>query len=166
MVFCKWHKFRKILFFEVVQENIRKDEPSFPVAYSTKVLLSHTVMSKTRTGPQMRDFPWCTAGNAGLSGFEKLRLLPVNTSGAEISIQFQQKPNFLLELETRANIYPYLWDLVMYTQLCQAFPRTENSQPKNGSFMLLILRCMWYVPSSCMYSEYLENCKLRSLEIW
>lgn len=148
-----------------MQEDTQKDEPNFPVAYSTKVLLSHTVMSKTRTGPQMRDFPWCTAGNAGLFGFERLWLLPVNMSGAEISIQLQQKPNFLLELETHANLYLYLRDLVTYTQLCQAFPRTEIHN-KSVSFMLLILRCIWYIPSSCMYFECLGNYKLRSLEVW
>lgn len=56
------------------------------------------VMSKTRTGPQISDFPWYTAGNAGRFeqnlGFGRLRMPPINPSGVEISIQLQQRPNF------------------------------------------------------------------------
>lgn len=72
------------------------------------MLLCNIVMSKTRTGPQMRDFPWYAAGNAGLFeqslGFERLRPLLVSKSGAEISIQLQQRPSFLLESEMCANL--------------------------------------------------------------
>lgn len=73
---------------------------------------------------------------------------------------------FFLESEMCANLYPYLWDLVLCTQVCHAFPRTENSQQRYSSFMLLILCRIRYVPSSCMCFEYLGHYKFKRPEIW
>lgn len=168
MMFCKSYKFRKAYFLKLWKKNIWKDEPNFPVTYSTKVLLSHIVMSKIRTGPWVRDFLWYTAENAGLFeqtlGFGRLWLLPVNMSVAEISVQLQQRPNFSLQLHMCVRLYPYLWDLVTCTQFCHALLRIENTT-KVQFIHALNLSCMWYISGSCMYFEYLGNCKFKCLKI-